>query len=78
MTAREFGVSPELVKWLRDFHRLPANTRPGPRIDGARTRERQAVAESLARTNGNVKRTVRETGVPESTVRRWRDELAAG
>jgi transposase-like protein len=28
----------------------------------------------LGANDGNVKRTARETGVPENTVRRWRDE----
>lgn len=77
LTAREFGVSCKLVKRLLDFHGLPVNTSTGPRIYGARTEARQAVAECLARTGGNIKRTVRETGIPESTVRRWRDELEA-
>jgi hypothetical protein len=36
--------------------------------------QRQAVIEALIANDGNVKRTVRETGVPETTVRRWRDE----
>lgn len=29
----------------------------------------------LAANDGNVKRTARETGVPENTVRRWRNEF---
>ena len=29
---------------------------------------------ALASNDGNVKRTARETGVPEATVRRWRDD----
>lgn len=29
----------------------------------------------LRANDGNVKRTARETGVPENTVRRWRDEF---
>ena len=41
---------------------------------GDRTSTREAVRASLVRNGGNVKRAVRETGVPESTIRHWRDE----
>lgn len=33
---------------------------------------------ALQANDGNVKRTARETGVPESTVRRWREEWERG
>lgn len=36
--------------------------------------DRAAVYAALAGNDNNVKRTARETGVPENTVRRWRDE----
>lgn len=39
-----------------------------------RVEERELVRAALERTDGNVKRSARETGAPETTVRRWRDE----
>jgi transposase-like protein len=36
-----------------------------------------AVYVALASNEGNVKRTARDTGVPVSTIRRWRDEWEA-
>jgi hypothetical protein len=39
-----------------------------------RSTQRALVKECLLRNGGNVKRTVRETGIPESTVRRWKAE----
>jgi hypothetical protein len=52
---------------------------PGARNGAMRYRayskgERACVFLSLAANRGNVKRTARETGVPESTVRLWRNE----
>ena len=37
--------------------------------------DRARVYVVLSANDGNVKRTARETGVPEGTVRRWRDEF---
>lgn len=37
--------------------------------------EKARVYVVLASNDGNVKRTARETGVPENTVRRWRNEF---
>lgn len=42
-----------------------------------RAGERAAVHAALVRTGNNVKRTARETGVPASTVRRWKEEFEA-
>ena len=36
--------------------------------------ERARVLLELTTNNGNVKKTARDTNVPENTVRRWRDE----
>lgn len=36
--------------------------------------QKAAVYVALAANEGNVKRTARDTGVPISTIRRWRDE----
>lgn len=36
--------------------------------------DKARVYVALAANDGNVKRTARETGVPENTVRRWRDD----
>lgn len=40
--------------------------------------DRAKVYVNLRANDNNVKRTARETGVPENTVRRWRDEWANG
>jgi transposase-like protein len=70
--ARELGHSYEVVRRVRDRLGMPPFPKSGPAIRGPRTLERQAVREALERTGGNVKRTARETGVPEQTVRRWK------
>lgn len=36
--------------------------------------QKASVYVTLAANDGNVKRTARDTGVPVSTIRRWRDE----
>lgn len=38
--------------------------------------DRAFVYVTLASNDGNVKRTSRETGIPEQTVRRWKSEFA--
>lgn len=40
--------------------------------------DRATVAAALAVNDGNVKRTARDTGVPEQTVRDWKKEWAEG
>lgn len=41
-------------------------------------KERAQVYVTLKANSDNVKRTVRDTGIPENTVRRWRDEWRNG
>jgi transposase-like protein len=78
-TARTFGVKRERVRRLRALHEIPTSigVLPERRRQGAREDERAQVAAVLAATGGNVKRAVAETGVAESTVRRWKTERAA-
>lgn len=75
-TAREMGVARSLVHELARLHNIPASDRSGRHISQQSTvgqARLAAVLEALARNRGNVKRTAREVGVPESTVRTWRD-----
>jgi|SRR5579862_5563592 len=76
-TARELGLRREVVERIRRKFGLPENRAAGPRLDGVRQIEKDAVFAALAETGDNIKATVRLTGVPESTVRRWRDRRRA-
>lgn len=40
--------------------------------------DKASIFVALSANDGNVKRTARETGLPVSTVRRWRDEWESG
>lgn len=73
--ARELGLKWWQVRAVRDAEGMGIFVGAGPRVTGDRMIERTAVAAALARSEGNVKRVVRETGVPETTVRRWKPEL---
>jgi transcriptional regulator with GAF, ATPase, and Fis domain len=79
-TARKFGVKRELVAHLRDFHGIAAGQANPMRSEAVlrrgskRERERARVQNALKIANGNVKRAVAETGIAETTVRRWKAE----
>lgn len=77
LTARELGVKRERVERVAKSAGIASNHRSGPRIDGARTVERNAVLAALIETGENIKATVRATGVPESTIRSWRSKWRA-
>ncbi|HJS93747.1 MAG TPA: helix-turn-helix domain-containing protein [Solirubrobacteraceae bacterium] len=75
--ARELGVSKALVTRLRDLHEIEPLKPGAARLGEAspyrlRTVQKEIVARVLDANGGNVKRTARETGLPESTVRRWK------
>lgn len=72
-TARELHVRRETVERVRKTRGLPSNHKAGPRVDGAREIERTAVRREL-HNGASVKAITRLTGVPETTVRRWRAE----
>jgi transcriptional regulator of acetoin/glycerol metabolism len=66
-TAAELGTDPQHVRWVK-IHSLRGADRAYPEAAKAEVR---GVLEAHG---GNVKRTARETGVPVTTVRQWRDE----
>jgi transposase-like protein len=76
-TARELGLSRDVVSRIRDDAGIPVKVGTGESVRGARVEERAAVYAWLMETGGNVKRTARETGVPETTIRRWRANLVS-
>lgn len=77
LTARQLRMKKDKVKRIRDAFKIPRLRGTGERVYGPRLIERCAVEAALKANGGNVKRTVRETGVPETTVRRWRGQLYA-
>jgi transposase-like protein len=82
-TARETGVPEATVRRWRNAFGIPA-LGVVPRADyehrelGRPKGERERVRRTLSEAGGNVRHTSRATGVPASTVRRWRDEFKAG
>jgi transposase-like protein len=72
-TAEEFGLSTTTVRrWAIEFGFQPS--RPGPNPADRRD-EREHVRATLTTNGGNVKKAARDTGPPEATVRRWREEF---
>src|SRR3989442_1526627 len=53
---------------------IPVGQAAPARSDGLRKRARGRVKAALAGSGGNVKGVARETGIAESTVRRWKAE----
>jgi transposase-like protein len=74
-TARALGVSRDRVKRLRDETvRGFGDRRETRRPKGSRRGQRARVLRELGSNGENVKATVRATGLPEATVRRWKSE----
>jgi hypothetical protein len=76
-TARETGVPEATVRrWRNEFGIAPLMVVPYDytrREVGRPEQERELIRTTLLATDGNVRRTARETGIPESTVRLWRN-----
>ena len=74
-TSRALGVSRERVTRLRDETVSGfGERRPPKRASGSRRGQRARVLRELRANGQNIKATVRATGIPEATVRRWAAE----
>jgi transposase-like protein len=72
LTAHQLDVNVNRVREVKDEFGIEHDPELGPAVHGDRRAE-QAAVRAVFESGGSVKRAVRETGVPESTVREWRN-----
>lgn len=72
LTAKELGYTVERVRRIKANAGIETDRSLWPAVRGAREVEKLAVL-GILESGGSVKRAARETGVPESTVRSWRN-----
>jgi transposase-like protein len=75
LTAAQLDVGVNRVRAVKDEFGIASDPSLNPPLHGDRSAEKAAVREALE-AGASVKAAVRMTGVPESTIRRWRDEFA--